>query len=499
LLQLVKSFWQHIIRGFSAVSFADTIKSAIRVSPLSLIRLACGFVRSKIAAVFLGVVGIGLVGEANQFLLLITTLGSLGMANSMMQQMSFYRENNDQIKLKLVNGTVLTSQTLFLLLFVLVSAVTYRSITSYFFNSHDNRFSILILIICISSPLNVLASNYVEGFFTAYQRFDLYIKASSIATILSLLFFIPAVYFWRVEGGLISIVIAEVVLFLMFLWYVIRIEKLKNVFVFKFDAHTFKLTFRDGMVNLICSFLLSFCGLLLRQMVISDTGEFNNGIYQFCLSITAYYTPFLTNLLWAKYFPLISAKRLTDDTRLLIRNTLTFIVIASSVVVIGLLIVDDFVIKVLATRDFSAAKKYLPVQFLGDFWYFIFYLYTIYLMAMRHVKRYLVIWLIYLGLQYIIAKVLVMYWGLNGIIAGYSIASLVVGVASAYFFSKLVSGSLFSLYRTMIMSFFIVAAEAIFAILGLSIIVKLALFFAWLYWVIKPFITSKLSPPITFN
>jgi len=497
LLQFVKSSQQSIKRAFSNASFADVIKSAIRVSPLSLIRLACGFFRSKIAAIFLGVAGVGLVGEANQFLLLITTLGSLGMVNSLMQQMSLYRENNDEKSLQLVKGTVLTSQLSFLIIFALVVSIAYKPITLFFFNSQSSDFSILILIICISSPLNVLASNYIEGFFTAYHRFDLYIKASSIATILSLVLFIPAVYFWKVEGGLISIVTGEVVLFLLFLFYVVKLEKLKNVFVFKFDRSIFKLTFRDGTVNLFCSFMAGFSGLLLRQMVIKNTGEFNNGIYQFCLSITAYYTPFLTNLLWAKYFPVISAKRITDETKEIIQNTFLFIVVASSVVIIGLLISSELVIRILATKDFTIAQRYLPFQFLGDYWYFIFYLYSIFLLAMRLIKRYLIMWVAYLALQYVLAKVLVVFWGLTGVIAGYSISSMVLGLVSVWFFLKIISGRPIVIYKSIFTSFIFVVLEVVLTLLNVTIFIKLVLFAAWLYWFVKPIIGNKLKNSIT--
>lgn len=497
MLQFVRSSRESLKRVFSNTSFVDVIKSAIRVSPLSLIRLACGFFRSKIAAIFLGVAGVGLLGEANQFFLLVTTIGSLGMVNSLMQQMSLYRENHDEKNLELVKGTVLTSQLFFLALFALVVSFAFKPITIFFFNNQSPDFSILILIICISSPLNVLASNYIEGFFTAYHRFDLYIKASSIATILSLVLFVPAIYFWKVEGGLISIITGELVLFLLFLFYVLKIEKLKNVFVFKFDRSIFKLTFRDGTVNLFCSFLAGFSGLLLRQMVIKNTGEFNNGIYQFCLSITAYYTPFLTNLLWAKYFPVISAKRITDETKEIIQNTFLFIVVASSAVIIGLLISSELVIRILATKDFIAAQKYLPFQFLGDYWYFIFYLYSIFLLAMRLIKRYLIMWVFYLGLQYVLAKVLVVFWGLTGVIAGYSISSMVAGIVSVYFFTKVISGRPVVIYKGIFTSFIFVILEATLTILNITIFIKLVLFVAWLYWFVRPIIGNKLKNNIT--
>ena len=484
-------------KKFSQYSIIDVVKSAIYVSPLAIIRLLCGFLRSKLSAIIVGVEGVGLLGQANQFLLLVTTLGSLGMVTSFMQQMTRFRELKNTEKLNTLKGTVFLSQLSFMLVFIFAFLFAYLPVTSFFFNSTNSTFSYLILAIVILCPLNVIASNYLEGFFTAYHRYDLYVKASSIVTILSLIIFVPAVIFWKTDGGLFSIIGGEILNFSLFLYYVLRIEKIKNIFLFRFSKAIFTLTFRDGIINLLCSFLLLFCGMLIRQIVIKQTGEFKNGIYQFCLSITAYYTPFLTNLLWAKYFPIISAKGLTDETRQIIQNTLNFIIIVSSAIMVSILIFSEILIRILATSNFLSARQYLPVQFMGDFWYFLFYTYTIYLLAVRSVKKYLIITTIFLSSQYLLAKILVNYWSLIGVVAGYTLSSFAAGILVVYFFSKIITDKPSQFYLKVATAFIFVSTEAIFTIIGVNAVFKIILFVAWLYWFARPVLNKK--TPITIT
>jgi O-antigen/teichoic acid export membrane protein len=474
-------------------SLTGVIKAAIHVSPLSIIRLACGFLRSKIAAVVVGVAGVGVLGQANQYLLWVTTIGSLGLVNSLMQQVSHHREKDDLQKLKLVKGTIFTSLCIFLCLLTVLSLISFRKLSLFFFDNTNPEFAVLVLIITLAVPLNVLASNYIEGFFTAYHRFDLYVKASSVVTVLSLIFFVPAVYFWKVQGGLISIISGEVLIFFVFLYYVLKIEKFKNVFIFRFNPGIFYLTFRDGIVNLSCACLAAFIGLLLRQMVIKESGIYLNGIYQFCLSITAYYTPFLTNLLWAKYFPSISARKITDETKEIVRSTLIFVVLSGALITAGILIFSDEVIRILATKDFTIAEKYLPIQFMGDFWYFIFYLYSVFLLAMRSMKRYLLIWMFFLAVQYLLSTLLVSYWGLNGIIAGYLFAAMLTGLFSLYAFTTVIGRMITKVYYVVFISFSFVVMESVFTIMNVHMALKLLLLIVWIYWFARPMIRPKNS------
>lgn len=380
----------------------------------------------------------------------------------MMQQISKHRESGNAEQLRSIKGTVLVSQCISLGIMVAVLLLTLHQLGVFLFNNATGTYGGVLALIIITAPLNVLASNYLEGFFVGYHRFDLYVRASSITTILGLFIFVPCVYFWGVKGGLINIAVGEASLFLLFLYHLLKIETWKEIFVFRFNRSLFKGMFTDGMINLICGSLQILFSLLVRQLILSQKGAFFNGIYQFSTSITAYYAPFITNMLWAKYFPEISAKGMTETTAKMLEHTILFISLATAGVITGMMVYPQLMIRILASAEFLESQKYLALQFAGDFWYFIFYTYTVFLLAMRTTRKYLIVWLLFLATQYVGVKLMMGYRGIEGVMIAYAISSALMGLAALYHFGLILGKhiSFSGTYLIIFTLFLIVAAQS---------------------------------------
>lgn len=444
--------------------------------------------RSKVSAVLLGATGLGLLGQGNQFLLIITGLGSLGMVNSMMQQMSQQLELGNVERLRSIKGTVLVSQCISLGVMIVVLLLTLHQLGVFLFNNTTGTYAGVLALIIITAPLNVLASNYLEGFFVGYQRFDLYVRASSITTILGLVIFVPCVYLWGVKGGLINIAIGEVLLFLLFLYHLLKIVNWREIFVFRFDRSLFKGMFTDGMINLICGSLQILFSLLVRQLILSQKGAFFNGIYQFSTSITAYYAPFITNMLWAKYFPEISAKGITAATAKMLEHTILFISLATAAVISGIMVYPQLMIRILASTEFLASQQYLSLQFIGDFWYFIFYTYTVFLLAMRTTGKYLVVWVAFLAIQYIGVKLMMGYKGIEGAMIAYIIGSAVMGLIALFHFGRILAKHITftGTYLIILTLFLIVAAQGTLSYMASPVIYRIGVIALGALIVYKP-------------
>lgn len=424
-------------------------------SPLAIIRLGTGFIRSKYAALSLGAAGIGLLSQANLFVLLLTSIGSLGLVNSLMQQVSYHREQDNVTELLKVKGTTLVSQLVLLAILILPLLFFTGPLNEYLFNTRDVSFRLDMLFLLASIPVTVITSNYIEGFFTAYNRFNLYVRASSYAAILSLALFFPMVYLWGIHGAIIHIWVNVFILLLFFLYYVKKMVDYKDVFIFRFDRTVFVKIFKEGMVNLGCAAMANLVALLIRNNIIHRSGEIENGIYQIVISVTAYYTPFITNPLWASYFPLLSAKGVTEETQRIIKSTLVYTMLACSAVCGIVLTIPELLIRIMASPQFLKAKQFFSLQMAGDIWYFIFFIFGIYLLSQRKVKQYLVMWVSYLVLQYIIAEILINRIGVNGAPIAYSISCLAVGVYAIFEFGKLLPRRDFSKILELLLACFV--------------------------------------------
>lgn len=254
----------------------------------------------------------------------------------------------------------------------------------------------------------------------------------------------------------------------------------KDVFVLMFDRAVFKKIFKEGIINLSCAALVNLVALLIRNQIIHQIGEKENGIYQIVISVTAYYTPFITNPLWAGYFPLLSARGINKETQHIIQNTLKYAIIASSAICLIVLTFPELLIRILSSAEFLKAVEYFPLQMLGDVWYFLFFIFGIYLLSQRKVKQYLVIWIVFLTIQYIIAEVLISRLGVKGAAIAYSASCIVVGVYAVYEFRKLISKRDFiKVLKILFVSVLFLATLAISCLYGVTPIIKLAVLICW--------------------
>ena len=457
-----------------------TFRSAVFTSPLAIIRLGTGFVRSKYAALSLGAAGIGLLSQANLFVLLFTSIGSLGLVNSLMQQMSYHREQDNVTELLKVKGTTLVSQLLVLAVLILPLVFFTGPLNEYLFNTRDTSYRLDMLFLLAGIPVTVITSNYIEGFFTAYSRFNLYVRASSWAAILSLVLFFPMVYLWGIHGAIIHIWVNVFILLLFFLYYIRKIVDYKDIFVFRFDRGVFVKIFKEGMVNLSCAALANLVALLIRNNIIHQSGEVENGIYQIVISVTAYYTPFITNPLWASYFPLLSAKGVTEETQRVIKSTLVYTLLACSAVCGIVLTIPELLIRILASPQFLKAKQFFSLQMAGDIWYFVFFIFGIYLLSQRKVKQYLVMWVCYLVLQYTVAQVLIDRIGVNGAPIAYSISCMVVGGYAILQFGRLLPrGDFNKILELLLVCFVFVTGLAACCWFDIPVAVKVAGLAGW--------------------
>lgn len=480
LHSILKTPSRAAVNIFKGLIRDKTFRSAVFTSPLAIIRLGAGFIRSKYAAIILLPAGVGLLSQANLFVTFFTAIGSLGLVNSLMQQMSYHREQDNVTELLKVKGTTLVSQLAVLAILILPLVFFTGPLNKYLFNKSDSSFHLDMLFLLAGIPVSVIASNYIEGFFTAYSRFNLYVRASSYATIVSLLLFFPMVYLWGIHGAIIHIWINAFVLLLFFLYYIKKLVNYKEVFVFRFDRVVFKKIFREGVVNLGCAALASLVALLIRNNIIHQAGESENGIYQVVISVTAYYTPFITNPLWASYFPLLSAKGVTEETQGIIKSTLIYTMLACSAVCGIVLTIPELLIRIMASPQFLKAKQFFSLQMAGDIWYFIFFIFGIYLLSQRKIKQYLLMWVSYLVLQYIVAKILIDRIGVNGAPLAYSISCLAVGAYAILEFGKLLPRGEFSkILELLVICFVLVTGLATCCWYDVPVVIKVAVLAGW--------------------
>ena len=78
----------------------------------------------------------------------------------------------------------------------------------------------LVFLLGIALPLGVFATNYCEGIFLSFNRYDLFVKASNPAGLLAIVPFLIAIYFRKTEGIIWGTFFTMIIMFAFFFCFV---------------------------------------------------------------------------------------------------------------------------------------------------------------------------------------------------------------------------------------------------------------------------------------
>jgi PST family polysaccharide transporter len=398
---------------------------------LSGVRLVSGFARMKYIALILGTTGVGLLAQGNQFNLLGITIGSLSMAVGIINRLASKDSLAEKQKLL---STAFTVQLTISLALVGVAVFGSGPLSELVLGvAGEGR---KCVIVAAGLPLAVLASGYVEGIFFGMNRYDLYVRAAIASTVTGLIAFVPLVAFKGIEGAFWGIFANAACLFLSYLYFVSKIMPLGKVFRFGFEWSQLRRLLKFSFVMLVTGAAGYATTLLIRRQIISSLGLSANGIAQVPLAITAYYTPFLTNGLWGRLHPATSASGDTPAARAELASVLKLIVLFTTAVVVSILLFQEYLVRLAYSSAFLDALPLLPIQFLGDYFYFIAFTCSVYVLAMPRLRIYLACWLAYYVVLTAVSLFLLPHWGLKAFPIGYAISSSVFGLLALGWVAK---------------------------------------------------------------
>lgn len=168
----------------------------------SILNLIMRLVRIKLLAVFFGPVGFGQIGLLTNFLELISTIISAGIAGTLNRELP--RQNIDKDRKAVI------STTIFLFLISLFIIIT-PSITLFFLLSTEFSFSIPIFIILLIAILSASFSRFLIGFFQGLQLSKKFFTMT-VATGTTNLIIVIGLIYWDVKNIFIYIVSAPVII-----------------------------------------------------------------------------------------------------------------------------------------------------------------------------------------------------------------------------------------------------------------------------------------------
>jgi O-antigen/teichoic acid export membrane protein len=407
---------------------------------LSLTRLASGIIRIKYISLMLGTAGVGFLSQAGQIQILGITIGSLAMAVGIINRMGAIGPANRAREGRLLS-TAFTSQLTVSGLLLGGAIVFSRQLSHLAFgvgpgtplpvSSRD------VLAVVFSVPLSVMASGYLEAVFFGGGRYDLYVRASVMATILGLIATLTIVEVWGLPGAFWSIFASSAFLLTAFLLYVRRVRPLTELFRFGFDWSEANALTRFSVAILVSGALVPAARLWVQSKVIHSFGIDANGLLAVPFSVTSYYTPFLTNALWGRMYPSITQVGAAPAARRELAAALRLTVVMATAAIAAILFLKDILVPLAYTRAFLPAARLLPAQLTGDYLYFVALPFTVYTLGIARLRVYLAAWVSYSIAAVAACIVLIPWLGLVAVPVGYGIANGIgAAVALAWFVAR---------------------------------------------------------------
>ena len=260
-------------------------------------KIIAGVLTSKAIAIFIGAEGLALIGNLRNFVSAFQTISILGFYNGAVKYIAAFKE--DSIRL---SKTISTTFYFGFIATILVSLLIYfnaHTINNLIFPFYGN-YAYVIRIFAIVLPfyaLNMFSFSIMNGF----SKYKILIVINIIGQILGLSITLLLIYQKKIEGALISVVIAESLIFLITLVGIINRRSLIGYIQLKqVSINVFKKLSSYSIMALFSAVILPIVAIAIRSYIIEHVSYKDAGFWEAMTRISKYYL-MLVNTLMALY------------------------------------------------------------------------------------------------------------------------------------------------------------------------------------------------------
>ncbi len=348
----------------------DYINSKVLVKITSLqtasvlTRIIAGILTSKAIAVFIGAEGLALIGNLRNFVGSFQTISTLGYYKGVVKYVSEFKE--DTVKLSKTLSTVY--YTGFISTIVVSFFCYFRAewINDIIFPTY-NDYAYVIRIFAIVLPfyaLNMFSFSIMNGF----SKYKILIIINIIGQILSVCIALLLIYQNKIDGALISVVIAESLIFLITLVGIINRKNLvSQIKVSNVSYDIFKKMSPYSLMALFTAVLLPFVAIAIRSYIIENIGYKDAGFWEAMTRISNYYLMFVSSLIALYLLPRFAE---INDTKEFKKEVISFYktiipFLAGGLILIYLL--KHYIVIGIFSEEFEPVEDLFLFQLLGDF------------------------------------------------------------------------------------------------------------------------------------
>lgn len=396
------------------------------------VKLVCGFITSKIIAVYIGPQGVGMVGNLRSLMSFLQTFSSLGFYHGVVkytaQFKSDIKEFSNVFSTAFYSSMIVTTITSI----VLYSFASFWS--TYLFSTNTYAFAIKIL----SLSLFFLIINYfLLAILNGLEKYKKYVYTNVLINSIGLLITLFLIFNFKLKGLFLAIV-AIPVISLLITFFFIRKEKyfFQNLKFKNIKLKYIKALAQYSLMSIVSTLLISLALISIRNYITKLDGLENMGYWEAMNRISRYYLSFTSSFFALYLYPKLS--KATDNNSFknevfkLYKTIIPMIIIGLFVVYI----LRIFLIKLLLAETFLPMETLFVWQLPGDFFRIISGVLGYQLIARKLTKSYLLTEIFSVSILYFSSIALVKIYGFNGASMAYCICYFIYFITLLIYFRK---------------------------------------------------------------
>ncbi len=329
-----------------------------------LTRIIAGLLTSKAIAVFIGAEGLALIGNLRNFVSSFQTIAILGFYNGVVKYVSDFKDNVAELSK--------TLSTVFYVGFVSTILVCFfcyfnaENINNIIFPSYSD-YAYVIRVFAIVLPfyaLNMFSFSIMNGF----SKYKILIIINIIGQILSVSIALLLIYQRELSGALISVVIAESLIFLITLVGIINRRSLVPLIKVSNISFSFlKKMSSYSIIALFSTVIVPLVAIVIRSYIIEVEGYKDAGFWEAITRISKYYLMFVTSLMTLYILPRFSEINSAKEFK---KEVFSFYKTIIPVLTLGLVLVyllKPYIVVLVYSSEFEPVEDLFLWQLLGDF------------------------------------------------------------------------------------------------------------------------------------
>ena len=397
-------------------------KAAALFGGVQVVSILCSVVRTKLIAIWLGSVGIGIIGLYNTAIETITALTGLGIRSSSVREISEADKTGSPTELSRV-VTVVRRWSWFVGLLgavVMIALAPLLSRWTFGDNSHIWGF---VLLSC-TLLFNALISGE-QAILQGTRQLKKLARCSVIGSIVALVCSVPLYYWGGIDGIVPSLIVYAAVTCIVTLLYKDKSIAPSDISI-KQTTQQGRTMVTLGVFMTVSSFITTLFSYIFSAYLNHKSGESAVGYYQAGFTLMNKYVGLIFTAMAMEYYPRLSG--VCNDRKQMsyyIRQQNEVMQLMLAPIIALFIVLHPLMVRILYTSDFYAINNYLLCAIQGIPFKALSWSIGFVLLAKGSGKLYLITEFLSDIITFILNVIGYHYWGLAGVGASYTIGFII--------------------------------------------------------------------------